>query len=110
MQIECLPYEDVLIDSPMTVAFLDPPYMPDTRVELGVYPHEFTTQQHEALLRTVCRLKKTQVILCGYRNGLYDSALDGWRRTDFKTKSYAGPTIKGRKLPSRVLSIWMNYA
>jgi len=83
--------------------------MPDTRVELGVYPHEFSCKQHETLLLTLCRLKKTQVMLCGYRNQIYDSALDGWRRADFKTKSYAGPTIEGRKLPSRTLSLWMNY-
>ena len=103
-------YEDVLIDSPRTVAFLDPPYMPDTRVELGVYPHEFTHEEHRRMLHAVCNLRRTKVILCGYRNALHRERLSGWRRLDFETKSYAGPTIKGRKLPSRVLSIWMNYA
>ena len=110
VHIECLPYEDVLIDSPRTVAFLDPPYMPDTRVELGVYPHEFTHEEHRRMLHAVCNLRRTKVILCGYRNALHRERLSGWRRLDFETKSYAGPTIKGRKLPSRVLSIWMNYA
>lgn len=109
VRIECLSYEDVLIDSPKTVAFLDPPYMPETRVELDVYPHEFTHKEHKRMLHIVCKLKKTKVILCGYRNGLYDEMLDGWRRTDFKIKSYAGPTIKGRKLPPRVLSVWTDY-
>ena len=30
VQIECLPFEDALIDAPRTVAFLDPPYAYDT--------------------------------------------------------------------------------
>ena len=110
VRIECLSYEDVLIDSPKTAAFLDPPYMPEARVELGVYPHEFTRKQHERMLHIVRRLKRTKVALCGYRNPLYSELLGRWRRLDFETKSYAGPTIKGRKLPPRVLSLWMNYA
>ena len=110
VQIKCLPFEDALIDAPRTVAFLDPPYMPETRVELGVYPHEFSHKQHQHMLQIVCKLTKTKVIICGYKNALYSEWLEGWRRTDFQTKSYAGPTIKGRKLPSRVLSIWANFA
>jgi len=111
VRIECLPYEETLRlhESPQTAIFLDPPYMPETRVETDVYPHEFAFKEHQHLLRMVCKLRKTKVILCGYRSELYEEELDGWQRTDFKTKSYAGPTIRGRRLPPRVLSLWTNF-
>jgi len=48
--------------------------------------------------------------LCGYRSDLYDSELRKFRRVDIKANSCVGPTIQGCKRPSRVLSIWMNYA
>lgn len=112
VRIECLPYEDTLqrFDQPKTVLFLDPPYMPSTGVSPKVYLHEFDRKMHEALLDTVVRkLRKASVILCGYRNGLVDDALDGWWRTDIKTKSFAAPRAKGCRLDERVLSVWTNY-
>ncbi len=57
----------------------------------------------------VRKLKKPKVILCGYRNKLYDEMLDGWRRTDFETKSFAAPRAKGCRLDERVLSLWRNF-
>ncbi len=111
VRIECLPYEETLrrYRKPTTVLFLDPPYMPSTRVSAKVYLHEFDRKMHQGLLDTVRRLRKPRVILCGYRNKLMDDSLDGWRRTDIKTKSFAAPRAKGCKLDERVLSIWTNY-
>ncbi len=109
VKIECASYESILMDAPKTVAFLDPPYMPETRVTRDKYCHEFSPKEHRHLLRIVRRLKKTKVVLCGYRSDLYDSELVSWRRVDINANSCAGPTIRGRKRPSRVLSIWMNY-
>ncbi len=110
VRIECLPYEETLQRcNTKTVLFLDPPYLPSTRVSAKVYLHEFDRKMHQGLLDTVRRLRKPKVILCGYRDGLIEDALDGWRRTDIKTKSFAAPRAKGRKLPDRVLSVYTNY-
>ena len=111
VRIECLPYEETLqrFNKPKAVLFLDPPYMPSTRVSAKVYLHEFDRKMHQGLLDTVRRLRKPKVILCGYRDKLMDDALDGWRRTDIKTKSFAAPRAKGCTLDERVLSVWKNY-
>ncbi len=112
VRIECVPYDKMLegIDSPRTAVVLDPPFSPETRLKPKVFDHEFTDDDHRRLLRIVRKLK-SRIILCGYRNRLYDEWLnDGWRRTDFKGTRYTELTIKAHKLPRRVLSIWRSYA
>lgn len=110
VRIECLPYQEILgrFDSPRTVVFLDPPFTPSQRVSTNVYRHDFTEANHERLLAAVRKLK-AKVVLCGYANDLYREMLDGWRRTDFKTKSFAAPRVKGCRLDERVLSLWTNF-
>ncbi len=110
-QIECLPYHEILhrLDTPKTVMFLDPPYLPSTRGATKVYEHEFDREQHKQLLQIVGKLRKAKVILCGYRNEMYQASLDGWRRTDFKTKSFAASRTIGCMLDERVLSLWTNF-
>ena len=54
-------------------------------------------------------LKKAKVILCGYKSELYRTRLEGWRRTDIETKSFAALRGKGSKRDERLLSIWTNY-
>jgi len=111
VRIECLPYQETLqrLSSPKAVVLLDPPYWPSTRGAAKVYLHEFSCKEHRSLLHIVGKLKMARVILCGYRNGTYDEMLDGWRRTDFKTKSYAASRARGRTRDERVLSIWTNF-
>jgi hypothetical protein len=46
-------------DSPETLFYLDPPYMPKTRSQPKAYSHEMTEQQHARLL---CRLAMPTVI------------------------------------------------
>ena len=111
VRIECASYEKILErigSSMMTAAFLDPPYLPETRLKPKVYDHEFTDDDHRCLLRIVCN-SKARIILCGFRNCLYDEWLcDGWRRTDFKGRSYTGLRTNGHSL-RRTLSLWANY-
>jgi DNA adenine methylase len=111
VQVENLPFEDTLrrYDSPNTLFLLDPPYLPETRASGDRYTHEFTRDDHIRLLRITTRGLKAMVAICAYRNELYDRALVGWHRTDFKNRSYAGPRTPGRKLPLRVLSVFTNY-
>ncbi|MCH8851825.1 MAG: DNA adenine methylase [Planctomycetes bacterium] len=109
VRIECVPYDKMLeIDSPQAVILLDPPYSPETRLKPKVYEHEFTDDDHRCLLHIVRKLK-SRVILCGYRNRLYDEQLcDGWQRRDFKGRSYTGLRTNGHSL-RRTLSVWTNY-
>lgn len=110
VQVENLPFEDVMrrYDSRDTLFLLDPPYLPETRASGTRYTHECSRADHIRLLRIACHVK-AMVAVCSYRNGLYDEMLEGWRRTNFRGKSYAGPRSKGCKLPQRVLSIYTNY-
>jgi len=111
-QIECLPCQETLrrLDKPNVVVFLDPPYLPSTRVAPKIYLHEFCIKEHERLLYLVGKLRKAKVMLCGYRSELYRTRLDGWRRTDFETKSFAASRAKGSKRDNRTLSLWTNFA
>lgn len=110
VQIENLPCEDILrrYDSRDTLFLLDPPFLPGVRASGVRYTHDCKRDDHIRLLR-IARGLKAMVAACGYRSDLYDEMLDGWRRTDFRGKSYAGPRTRGRKLPERVLSVWTNY-
>jgi len=110
VQVESLPFEDVLrrYDSRDAFYMLDPPFLPETRESSERYTHECSRDDHVRLLRIARGLDAT-VALCAYRSDLYDDLLDDWHRTDIKGKSYAGPRTKGRKLPDRVLSVYMNY-
>jgi len=106
-------------DTPETLFYLDPPYVPSTRRN-GGYKHEMTTQDHEDLLKLLLNIKG-KVMLSGYNNDLYRSYLDsrdGWHRIDYKTACYAvgktrnsglqGEGIALLKQP-RTESVWMNY-
>ena len=110
MQVENLAFEDCLrrYDSRDTLFVCDPPYLPETRASGTRYIHECSRDDHIRLLR-IARKRKAKVVICGYRNELYDDMLNDWQRTDFKGPSFAGPRTKGRKLPKRVLSVWTNY-
>lgn len=67
-------------DTPDTLFFVDPPYLPATRSSSG-YRHELDTAQHVALLETL-KTVKGMVVLSGYPSALYDQALAGWQRVE----------------------------
>jgi DNA adenine methylase len=93
-------------DGPDTLHYCDPPYLHATRTAKAAYgPHEMTDADHAALLDCLlaCRGK---VMLSGYRNPLYDAALDGWRREEFDLPNNAGQNkVKAR----RVECVWCNF-
>lgn len=69
-------------DTPQTLFFVDPPYLPATRSDTG-YRHELTTQRHAELLQALLACKG-MVVLAGYPSQLYDETLVGWRRVERK--------------------------
>jgi len=106
-------------DTPETLFYLDPPYVPDTR-RSGGYKYEMTIEDHKDLLELLLNIKG-KVMLSGYNNDLYKSYLDeknSWYRVDYKAVCYAagatrnsglqGKGVKLLKQP-RIESVWMNY-
>ena len=90
-------------DNPRTLFYVDPPYMPETRVRAAqsAYEHEMTAADHAELLETLNRLKG-MAVLSGYRCPLYDDALGHWTRYDKRVR------VNGEG--SAVESLWLNPA
>ena len=70
-------------NDPKAAIYCDPPYLMETRGGKQ-YNHEMTQQDHEELLHELLR-SKASVILSGYASSLYDDALQGWHRKEFKS-------------------------
>jgi DNA adenine methylase len=101
---------DVMLthDGPETLHYVDPPYVKATRTRAnrrpdngGVYRHELTDDQHEALL-TMLLVLEGMVVLSGYHSEIYDAALGGWLRVE--RASHADGARK------RVEVLWLNPA
>jgi DNA adenine methylase len=92
-------------DSPDTLFYLDPPYLPEARATPDVYAHEMTFEEHKRLLELLasCRGK---VILSGYASELYERQLRTWQRIDIeRANSAAGGDVKRRMIER----LWLNF-
>jgi DNA adenine methylase len=87
-------------DSPETLHYVDPPYVPSTRDQGGDYRHEMNDLDHVALCTFLSDLKG-KVVLSGYENDLYNQLLPGWHKVS--RKCFAD----GAKERTEVL--WMNF-
>jgi len=71
-----------LYDTPDTLWFCDPPYVPETRRD-GEYRHEMALADHEDLVRLLLGIRGSAV-LCGYRHEVYRPLEEaGWVRYDW---------------------------
>jgi DNA adenine methylase len=69
-------------DSPDTLFYVDPPYLPETRIySKKGYRYEMTKEEHESLLFQLSALRG-KVVLSGYPSELYESMLFTWKRID----------------------------
>ncbi len=73
-----------MFDSPETLFYVDPPYLPETRNPGHDYAHELTGEDHRTLLHALNE-SNGMVVLSGYPSPIYDDALQGWRRLEKKT-------------------------
>jgi DNA adenine methylase len=80
--------------------YLDPPYIPDSRLREKIYRHEYTASDHEELLQVISE-SKAKIIISGYENELYNSQLKNWNMDRVITFDTASQ--------KRVECIWMNY-
>ena len=103
-------------DTPDTLFYCDPPYVPDTR-KGGGYTCEMTVEDHKELIELLLHVKG-MVILSGYRHLVHEPLEQArWRRYDYKTAcSAVGRTrangIQGKgaalKMQPRIETIWVN--
>lgn len=95
------------LDSPETLFYCDPSYMPETRQSVGQYRHEMTEEQHETLLHFLHRIKG-KFLLSGYPSKLYDSfaAVAGWHKVEFKIDNKAS---NQKTKPIKTECVWANY-
>jgi DNA adenine methylase len=93
-------------DKPDTVIYSDPPYLPDTRTAPDVYRYEMSRDQHAELLRVVRGVRHAPVLLSGYPNDLYDTALSDWRRHTFDLPNNAAGGTSKRRM---VECVWSNF-
>jgi DNA adenine methylase len=108
--IECRPAREVMAqhDSPETLHYVDPPYLPETRARGNrydlawrMYRHELSRDDHAELLTFLCELEG-MVMLSGYPDPLYEALLGGWRRVE--CKAYADGARE------RIEVMWLNPA
>ena len=67
-------------DSLNTLFYLDPPYLPETRLDMtSRYNYELSREEHEALLERVLSITG-MAIISGYPSDMYDDRLSGWMK------------------------------
>ena len=89
-------------DSDVTLHYVDPPYMHETRNMArgnAAYEMELSVEDHEVLLERLQELAGA-VIVSGYRTDLYDDRLSTWSRADRHAKA------DGAR--DRTESLWLN--
>jgi len=68
-------------DSPKTLHYVDPPYVPKTRDRGTDYKYEMTEDHHIEMIECLKQLTG-MVIVSGYRSELYDRHFAQWHRED----------------------------
>ena len=68
-------------DSPVTLHYVDPPYVPETRDKGQDYAHELSDSEHDELLGFLIDLEG-MVVLSGYPSERYDQKLSHWHRIE----------------------------
>lgn len=69
------------------LVYSDPPYHPQTRRQGRVYSWDYSVEDHERLLAVLMSLP-CMVMLSGYANSLYSTALAEWRACTFRAKTH----------------------
>ena len=90
-----------------TLWYLDPPYVPDTRVgDADDYVHEMTVEDHEAMLQAVVKLKGP-VMISGFDSDLYNDALVGWKAHRLNA-STSSKSVKANEVNARTEVVWVS--
>jgi DNA adenine methylase len=106
VQLENLTWQKMfdLYDSPSTLFYLDPPYVPSTRTKGShdnAYAHELTDSDHVEFCKAACNLQGMAVI-SGYDCEIYQDILTDWKTETLVTTS--------RSNKPRTETLWINRA
>jgi DNA adenine methylase len=85
--------------------YVDPPYLPETRVSKNAYEYELTEKQHIELASLLSNFKG-KVLISGYQSKLYKKLYKGW--TSFK-KEMPNHASQQKNKPIQVEMLWLNY-
>jgi DNA adenine methylase len=110
VQIENLPWQEIVrrYDTPETLFYCDPPYMPSTRNSHGQYAYEMTVEEHRELAE-VLNSVKGHVVLSGYASPEYDEWYAGWERVEFRA-TVSARLDKGHSRDRRTEVLWIKPA
>lgn len=93
VQIEHVPFVDVIkrYDSPSTLIYADPPYLPTLRSTNSSYEVEMTAEEHERLASALYGVQG-YCLVSGYRSDLYHDLYEkrGWIRKDKTVRTGSG--------------------
>jgi DNA adenine methylase len=104
VQIEREDWRTILTryDAPRTLHYIDPTYMPDTRIG-GGYDHEMTVGDHRELIARLLA-SRSMVVLSGYNHRIYKPLEKaGWIRIDFDVPAYSSD-----KRTRRTECLWLS--
>jgi len=95
------------LDSPDTLAYVDPPYVHSARTSEDAYEFEMSDGKHRELLGLLSGIEG-KFILSGYRSEMYDhtAAIYGWNRVDIEIDNKSsGKKVKDKKTEC----LWVNF-
>jgi len=75
--------------APEALVFCDPPYWPESRRRARCYRCDYGVEDHVRLLGILTTLS-CRVIITGYPNDAYATALMGWHATDYSNCTQTG--------------------
>lgn len=81
------------------LVYCDPPYVLSARKGGKIYRHEMTDSQHKDLVSLLLTIPAA-IILSGYRNEIYDTALSSWNSIDFEAMTRRGMAKE---------TLWFNF-
>jgi DNA adenine methylase len=86
-------------DTPETLFYLDPPYVPETRSNKR-YRHEMTIEDHTELVERLLNLQGW-AILSGYGHPVYAPLEEAWRRVEWQTSCFAAGRTRASRLQGK---------
>jgi len=110
VQIECKDFSDILTiyNTKDYLAYIDPPYVNNSRVSIKCYNCEMTNEEHTKLIEILLGYKG-MIILSGYKNDIYlPLQQNGWVIKTHNTSVKASHPIAKKSKPKRTEYLWLN--
>lgn len=89
-------------------AYLDPPYMHETRTKSDDYDFELDDDDHERMLQLAVK-SPAKILISGYGNKLYDKYLKGWHKKKIDVACSSAYAPGQTEKPRRTEVLWWNY-